>query len=906
MRRQVDGSIAVVASPACFSPDALSAALLLWPRVTHLTLLAVSDATDLAPLATAALARLTSLTVRQAPRAAAGVARPWDMPATALSSRVAATLRVIDLGGCINLRSIELVRSCAQLRCLWMPGCLLGPDSTAGVQYTAAGALYNLAYKHAQIQGVITAAGAIPALVRLLGPDSTADVKETAAHALGSLAGGHAGNQAAITAAGAIPALVRLLGPESTAGTQTAAARTLRILACDHAHNKATISAAGSIPALMQLMGPDMQTLQDNSLTAEAAAATEKAHAVLFSPDLWLQQLWRWLDRDSKAALRGASVAMRRQVDGSIEVVASPACDPADLAPLATAALARLASLTVREAPRDDDADEARPWDMLVTALSSSVAATLQVIDLSGCINLHSIELVRSCAKLRCLWMPGCVSVSDLSPLGACSETLEELWMAGDDEVRSLAPLAACTKLRKLDLSGCLPEIYAQVEGLRATCTQLAVPSSVELEGLVHELQHSFPPDIQEGAVRAVVRITLEGHLEAQDAIAAAGAIPALVQLLGPDSTAGVQASATLALCLLATDHAQNQAAIGSAAGAIPALVKLLAPNMPAEVRRHALLALCNLAANHAQNQAVMAAAGAIPILVQLLGPESLSDVQAIAARTLGSLAFNHAQNLAAAGAVPALVQLLGPGSSADVQLGPGSSAGVQENAAGALMNLALDAGLKVTIAAAGAIPPLVQLLGSGSPPGVQEAATGVLMTLMTQNTVNQVAMAAAGAIPSLVRLLGAGSPAGVQEWTLVALSCLAENADNQVTIAAAGAIPPLVQLLGSGPPADMQDNTAAALLNLAANSARTLMNLAANAGNKVTIAAAGAIPPLMQLLGPGSQDQTKTFASWALKSLAESNVDNQVAIAAAADSADLLQEMRRLGIDGGPSDMPA
>jgi hypothetical protein len=66
MRRQVDGSIEVVASPASgFSPDALSSVLLRWPRATDLTLLNVGGSADLAPLATTALARLTSLTVRQ-------------------------------------------------------------------------------------------------------------------------------------------------------------------------------------------------------------------------------------------------------------------------------------------------------------------------------------------------------------------------------------------------------------------------------------------------------------------------------------------------------------------------------------------------------------------------------------------------------------------------------------------------------------------------------------------------------------------------------------------------------------------------------------------------------------------------------------------------------------------------
>ncbi|KAG1655125.1 hypothetical protein FOA52_012543 [Chlamydomonas sp. UWO 241] len=131
----------------------------------------------------------------------------------------------------------------------------------------------------------------------------------------------------------------------------------------------------------------------------------ETAHAVLFSEDLWVSELWRWLDRGSKVALRGVSRAMQRQVDGAVEVVASPACgfsaiqlshalglwpavkhlillgmsDGRDLEPLAMTAVAGLRSLTIREAPHDA-ADRAPPpprppWPMMTP--SSAVAAML-------------------------------------------------------------------------------------------------------------------------------------------------------------------------------------------------------------------------------------------------------------------------------------------------------------------------------------------------------------------------------------------------------------------------------------------------------------------------------------------------------------------------------------------------
>jgi hypothetical protein len=66
MRRLVDGSIVAVATPdGGATAGELRRALACWPAVEDLTLLNVSSASDLAPLATASLDGLTSLTVRQ-------------------------------------------------------------------------------------------------------------------------------------------------------------------------------------------------------------------------------------------------------------------------------------------------------------------------------------------------------------------------------------------------------------------------------------------------------------------------------------------------------------------------------------------------------------------------------------------------------------------------------------------------------------------------------------------------------------------------------------------------------------------------------------------------------------------------------------------------------------------------
>jgi hypothetical protein len=267
------------------------------------------------------------------------------------------------------------------------------------------------------------------------------------------------------------------------------------------------------------------------------------------------------------------------------------------------------------------------------------VAAKLRVLDVSDCWNLSNINIVRNCVQLRCLWMPGCHRVYSLSPLAARGETLEELWMAS--VVVSLSPLKACTRLRKLDLHGCGPVLHDQVEDLRLICTHLADPASVELEGLVHELQPNMPPEAQEEAANDIIGMTYEGDLDAQTAIADAGAIPALVLLLGRESSAKLQEVAAGALRHLAAGNFHN--AVGNIiadAGAIPALVHLLRPDSPGPTQLEAAWALYNLA-SHAPNVAAIAATGAILALQHLLGSHH-ADVQEAAEAALDILGFQY------------------------------------------------------------------------------------------------------------------------------------------------------------------------------------------------------------------------------------------------------------------------
>jgi hypothetical protein len=182
-------------------------------------------------------------------------------------------------------------------------------------------------------------------------------------------------------------------------------------------------------------------------------------------------------------------------------------------------------------------------------ALSSGMAATLQVVDVCGCSDLTSIGALRSCVRLRCLRMPFVFRVADLSPLGACSQ-LEELWMARNLYVTSLAPLKACPRLRKLDLRDCRPTLKDQVEDLRLACKYLADPKTVEIEGLVHELQPGMPPGVQQEAADALGFLVISNE-ETRTAVTVSGAVPLLVQLRAKHHPAHVKEAAARTLAIL-------------------------------------------------------------------------------------------------------------------------------------------------------------------------------------------------------------------------------------------------------------------------------------------------------------------------------------------------------------------
>jgi len=162
---------------------------------------------------------------------------------------------------------------------------------------------------------------------------------------------------------------------------------------------------------------------------------------------------------------------------------------------------------------------------------------------------------------------------------------------------------------------------------------------------------------------------------------------------------------AALVLGIAAATSPDIQAAVVHA-GAVEPLVELLHADAP-EARGQAAVALRTLALDNAYNKVVIERAGAIPLLLQLLRDDSL-EVQEVAAVALQVLVENESQansrqliehlmvESAEADAIDSLAALLND-----------ETPGVREEAAGALMILAMDTGNQFRGQAAAALQSL-------------------------------------------------------------------------------------------------------------------------------------------------------------------------------------------------------
>ncbi|XP_009415649.2 U-box domain-containing protein 12 [Musa acuminata AAA Group] len=261
-----------------------------------------------------------------------------------------------------------------------------------------------------------------------------------------------------------------------------------------------------------------------------------------------------------------------------------------------------------------------------------------------------------------------------------------------------------------------------------------------------------------------------------------------------------------------------------------------------------------------------------INILLQKLANGN-QEAQRAAAGELRLLAKRNADNrisIAEAGAIPLLKQLL---SSPDPR--------TQEHAVTALLNLSINSDNKGIIVKEKAIPEIVKVLESES----MEARENAAATLFSLSTVdqNKALIGEAGAIPALISLLCQGSPRGKKD-AATAIFNLCLYPGNKVVALQAGIVVHLMTMLDD-PGASLVDEALAVLAILASIQE-----------GKVAIAHSDPTPVLLKLMKTGSA-QVRENAAALLFSLC-SGVEENLEAAKEGGAEEVLKELVETGTE--------
>jgi len=336
-------------------------------------------------------------------------------------------------------------------------------------------------------------------------------------------------------------------------------------------------------------------------------------------------------------------------------------------------------------------------------------------------------------------------------------------------------------------------------------------------QSLVGMLKNGTP----KGKTHAAATLSfLVRHKDCKEEIVKHGAIPELVTL-GKEGKEDQKAAVACVFANLASGSAANQAALAQA-GAIPLLVEMVKTCELGEAKGWATSALGNLSLQHRQNQKLVGEAGAIPAIVELLqshkeyvpppakagilscygacrkrAPPPHSKTSVMAARAIMSIAFNDAENQAKivdAGGVEALVKVIKEGSpedEVDALTALGYVWGTSTSGASPAKAKLLDTdGVRV----------LIEIVRN-STDAAKSLAANLIARLAHQDPLAQAAIATCGAIPALVEL---GNTSRHPPSKINAVKALRElstdNSDSKKLIEEVGGTPLLAdRLLASG-----------------------------------------------------------------------------------------------------------
>ncbi|KAG6389872.1 hypothetical protein SASPL_151347 [Salvia splendens] len=153
----------------------------------------------------------------------------------------------------------------------------------------------------------------------------------------------------------------------------------------------------------------------------------------------------------------------------------------------------------------------------------------------------------------------------------------------------------------------------------------------------------------------------------------------------------------------------------------------------------------------------------------------------------------------------------------------------------------------RILLAAAGAIPILVNLLASDDGEVQDNAVTSILNLSIYKENIELIMLASA--VPSVVQVLREGS-VEAKENAAATLFSLSVADENKIIIGASGAIPALVELLQNGTSRGKKD------------AATALFNLCIYQGNKGRAVTAGIVPVLIKMLTDSMVDEALTILS--------------------------------------------
>jgi hypothetical protein len=347
------------------------------------------------------------------------------------------------------------------------------------------------------------------------------------------------------------------------------------------------------------------------------------------------------------------------------------------------------------------------------------------------------------------------------------------------------------------------------------------------------------------GAARALAAIC-RGNKPLQVRVAQALAIAPLVSMLEKHASPEGYEAACESIATLAVDNPNNQAEIAQK-GAIPLLIRLLQDTKPA-ICENAALAVAMLS-DLADNKLLVANHGGIKPLITLLSTGNLA-AKMFAARAVSLLAHENEENqLALIHAAIPLADLLSSELSE-----------TQEWAQLAMLRLGLNPSNRATV-----VKPLVAVL-SGRNTSAQLKAAECLAMLLERCPAARSTIASAGAIPPLVQLLGNGQRSDLHtppERAALVLSELVRLPESKIDVVREGGLQPLVVMLSSS------------CRESQAHAACALWHLSVVAEHKPMIVGMNSVQPLVKLLTHGSAQSQKCAARtlWQLCSSTDTKV---------------------------------